>query len=1422
MTQFDTAGPIAEAWFAESFFRNTPDMLCVMDGAGRFRRVNAAWQRGLGYAAATLEGCSAGDFLHPDQPLALLLAALRESGGAGVHRGYFRHRDGRWRWLEWTGAPDGAQKFIHATVRDITDAHHEGIHRADIEARSGIGSWSLDTVTGRLSWSPVTHAIHGTDPAHHDPEIETALTFYPPEAAARMREAIEGLRRHGQSYRLELPFTTLQGAARWVRTTAVAELRGGELARVHGTIEDITERRAERARLEMLGAVATHTTNLVLLIDPQLRITWVNAAFEAVTGFAAADVIGRRPDDVLASPASDPEAVARIDAAMLAGEPVRVELCNATRSGAPCWVDIDVQPTRDDSGALTGYVVIQTEVTERRRLQAELQAEHDRIAATLAAVPDLVVEFDAQGRYTGYHSCGRHDFLVHPRDWAGCAIETALPAQAAAVLRMAMAETDRSGRAAGHELSLDAPEGPRWFEISMAHRPATEKGGHDGYIFAARDVTDRRAARRRLELNEALFKSLFDLSPIGIVLWDFDTGDYLAVNAAHLRTLGLAPGDRVNANIFEIARAQGWDAQLQARIQHMLRHGRSGPAEIKMPHDDGAMTTLTVRNTLVADPDGRRRVWAFVEDITERKAQEAERERLAMAASSAQLRLENAVEALPDGMAVFDDETRLVTANGAYRRLYPALAPAMDPGTPLEEILRHGARGGAIPEARGREEDWIAEQLAAFHATERIREFEHADGTWLRALDIDTSDGGRVAVRIDITERRRHYAALESANDELTRSLAARDLAEEHLARVIEGAQVGTWEWTLATRENVINDRWAGMLGYTVAELAPLTIDVWRELMHPDDLASVDSVLGPVLAGAEDDFEYELRLRHKAGHWVWVQSRGRVVRRARDGAPEVMAGVHLDITDRKQLEVTVQRERDYLARLMETSISGITALDAEGRIIFANAEAEGILGLSPSELMGQRFDDPDWKIEAIGGGAFPEQELPFLRATRSGQPVRDIRHAITWPDGRWRALSVNAAPITQPGMQARVVCSITDITERLETEAKLREAAERAEAASHAKSEFLAKMSHEIRTPLNGVLGMAELLRDSLSRADQRRMIDTIRDSGETLLTVLNDVLDMSKTESGKLALETTCFDPAELAERAKALHELQCSEKGLACRIHIDAPARRVGDPHRLMQIVHNLVGNAIKFTERGAVALSIESRRAEPLRIEVSDSGIGMSREQISRIFDDFEQADGSMTRRYGGTGLGMSIVRRLIEMMGGSIDIESTEGAGTTVRVAIPLPDAADEDAEAQPPAGDENGRDLSGLQVLVADDNATNRTILRALLTGAGAAATLVENGRDAVDAGAAGGFDLLLLDISMPEIDGITALRSIRAEAETAGRTPPPAIAISANALTHQVQTYHEAGFDAHVAKPFARDDLIRVITRVTGRRAMRR
>ncbi|NUB44827.1 PAS domain S-box protein [Fertoebacter nigrum] len=383
----------------------------------------------------------------------------------------------------------------------------------------------------------------------------------------------------------------------------------------------------------------------------------------------------------------------------------------------------------------------------------------------------------------------------------------------------------------------------------------------------------------------------------------------------------------------------------------------------------------------------------------------------------------------------------------------------------------------------------------------------------------------------------------------------------------------------------------------------------------------------------------------------------------------------IDVTERRFLAGALLAERDYLSKLMDTSMSGIFALDANGLFVFANSEAERILGITLSQVQGLRFDDPRWQIAPVGDDTQEHIDATLKVFLTNDEPARDWRFSFLRADGVRRILSINTAPITLPDSPARLVCAIADITEQERAAAALRLAVERAQAASRAKSQFLANMSHEIRTPLNGVLGMAEVLDRVVQDAEHKRMVTTIRRSGELLLAILNDVLDMSKIEAGKLDLEQVPFRPDTMAARIEELHAQRAEEKNIVLEVFTSGAPEvpRLGDPHRVMQILQNLVSNAIKFTNTGEVTVKFICPRGRPLVIEVKDTGIGMTPDQAARVFEEFEQADGSVTRRFGGTGLGMSIVRKLTQMMGGEVVLDTVLGQGTTVRVTLPLPEA-----------------------------------------------------------------------------------------------------------------------------------------------------
>jgi two-component system, sensor histidine kinase len=370
--------------------------------------------------------------------------------------------------------------------------------------------------------------------------------------------------------------------------------------------------------------------------------------------------------------------------------------------------------------------------------------------------------------------------------------------------------------------------------------------------------------------------------------------------------------------------------------------------------------------------------------------------------------------------------------------------------------------------------------------------------------------------------------------------------------------------------------------------------------------------------------------------------------------------------------------------------------------------------------------------------------------------------------------------------------------------------------ASLQKSHFLANMSHEIRTPLNGVLGMAQAMQMDELPPRQAERLAVIRSSGEGLLAVLNDILDISKIEAGKFELETVEFDLNALVESVRAIFAPTAASKGLYLTICVGEAAAGAwcGDPMRLRQILSNLMSNALKFTTTGGVAVNVEADELG-LHIRVEDTGIGIPPEKLGQLFGKFVQVDSSTTRRFGGTGLGLAICRELALLMGGDIEAHSVDGEGSCFTANLPLirPVTSERVAEPSPPVTSSVDAAMGErpLRVLAADDNATNRLVLQALLGPLDVELTQVENGREAVERWRTGRFDLILMDIQMPEMDGIQATRTIRSEEMRDARLPTPIFALSANAMSHHINQYLAAGMSGHIAKPIDVAELYEVL-----------
>ncbi len=371
-------------------------------------------------------------------------------------------------------------------------------------------------------------------------------------------------------------------------------------------------------------------------------------------------------------------------------------------------------------------------------------------------------------------------------------------------------------------------------------------------------------------------------------------------------------------------------------------------------------------------------------------------------------------------------------------------------------------------------------------------------------------------------------------------------------------------------------------------------------------------------------------------------------------------------------------------------------------------------------------------------------------------------------------------------------------------------ALEEAKSASVAKSTFLATISHEIRTPLNGVLGMAQVIAmDDLSPV-QRERLAVVRSSGESLLSLLNDVLDISKIEAGKLALETIEFDLVKVIQTVAGQNQGLAATKGLVIETFTDGvEGFYAGDPNRIRQVVQNLVSNALKFTDDGSIAI-LASASSDGVKIALRDTGMGIPADKIGALFQKFRQVDESTTRRFGGTGLGLSICRELAQAMGGDVAVESRAGEGSTFTLSLPLRRLANTSVDPAPIEEPYRPPELQ-LRVLAAEDNPTNQLVLKTLLGAAGITPTMVSNGADAIAAWRAGEWDVVLMDVQMPVMDGITAVKAIRQEEAKTGAAPTRVVALTANAMDHHVQEYLQAGMDDYLAKPISLEKLFALL-----------
>jgi two-component system sensor histidine kinase/response regulator len=1017
----------------------------------------------------------------------------------------------------------------------------------------------------------------------------------------------------------------------------------------------------------------------------------------------------------------------------------------------------------------------------------ELLQRNSEMRAVFQAFPDLFFKLDWDGKILDYKAGGSTDLYLPPEKLLGKRIQDIPMKDVGDKFHRAIRLLKETRALVSIEYSLETEKRETFFEARLL--PVLE----NQVIVIVRNITERKMAGRALCKSENRYRSSIELT--NQVAWTTNPDGEVVED--------LPAWSKYTGQSYQEAKGLGWSNALHPDdVGHVVQIWKKAvetrsayEMEYRIRRHDGIYRDFLARGIPVFAEDGSIQEWVGTcIDITERKqAEEKLRE--------SEERYRDLFDNASDLIQSVDGEGKFVYVNKKWKEAL-GYSDEEIKGLNLTDILR---------------KDQIPHCMELF---QRVIGGEALDSVEVVFV---TKEGREIIASGFVNSRMKdgRFLATKAIFRDVTESKRAEELlrtSEAQLSNAMKIAQLGYWEYDVSKDLFTFNDHFYSIYRTSAERVGGYTMSSARYaqlFVHPEDAAVVGEEVRKAIETADPHFSRQLehRIIYADGEAGYISVRFFVVK---DGQGRTVKtyGANQDITERKRAEKALIESEAKFRTIFDNASDGMFLLDLKTRkFTLCNATCSKTLGYAQEEF--PKLGIPD---------IHPSEDLPFISEQIGKFAIGEagLRHDIRFrrKDGTMFFADISPAVVMLSGRES-ILTVFKDITERKLAEENLRKAKEQAEEANRLKSEFLANMSHEIRTPMNAIIGMTDLALGSELNDEQREYLDIVKESGYSLLGLIDDILDLSKIEAERIELDSMDFDLRASVEGVADALVQRASGKGLELAHAVDpqVPTHLIGDPNRLRQILLNLGGNAVKFTEKGEVVIRVQlenqTDETAKLLFEVTDTGVGIPWDKQEMIFESFTQADGSHSRKYGGTGLGLSISRRLVELMGGQIGVNSEPGKGSRFWFVITLKKSQTKEA-----LGSNPSVDFRNLRVLVVDDNQTNRTLMIKTLRSLGCDAQAVAGGVEALrrlkeSTKPNDGFHLVLLDMQMPGMDGTETLRAIREDPQI---KDVPVIVLTSIGQRGEVARLRALGCAGYLTKPVKQSQLAETIAAVLSPR----